>query len=623
MLKFNKKPRQLFFSLFLSFVFCLLPFAFSQDDAKAQNPSSSPAPQEKPKLSTLRGRVVYDDTGRPVRRSTVLLARQDGNSPGPSAITDNNGNFEFKNVPEGNYFIMVNAPGIVSPFSYIEDIAKLDRGQNYQLFETAKEEFGTVVVDKEEVKVDVRAKRGGAINGKVQYPDGDPAIGVRVSVFRKKKDGKLVQTLSNLSEAFFGAKTDDRGVYRIAGLPPGEYVISASEIVTHSDDERGGRDTVFEAMFSGITSFLNVFYPDATNSENATAINVGMGEEQNDINITLPERGLYKITGTAIARRDKRVLKGASVRIQKKDKTESLFSQMAELRINRAGTDEEGSWSFKELPDGVYTITIEPPYEYEKPMTPDDVDGEVRQSAPPKRRLSSKKQDVTINGGDVTNVVIELSDGATISGAVTFANGQPFPNGLFVKAEPLLSSSDTEETIGDTSKGAGYVQEGKFIIEALPPGPVQLSVEFYGNDKYYVRSIKAGSVDLLNSPLNIAEGADVRNVQVIIGDDAATLKGVVKSADGKPAIGASLVLIPADSSRWRARNLHKSFNFTITDTKGEFTITTAPGEYFIIFLRPGDNAASINPEWIKERSANAQRISLKPNDKQTVTLTVQ
>jgi Carboxypeptidase regulatory-like domain len=87
-------------------------------DARPAAPKPIPMPTPIPQLSVIKGRVYYEDTGRPVKRTTVMFA--DGaNGPGEvTGLTDGDGNFSVKNVRAGTYYAIVNAPGVVTPISY-------------------------------------------------------------------------------------------------------------------------------------------------------------------------------------------------------------------------------------------------------------------------------------------------------------------------------------------------------------------------------------------------------------------------------------------------------------------------------------------------------------------------
>lgn len=583
--------------------------------------------KEIPAKSTLRGKVVYDDTGSPVRRARIYLFSSSSKSSGQmNALTDNNGAFEIKNVQQGTYFVMVNSPGIITPFGLADNIETLDKYPEKEFFDRVKELFEEFSVDgTSDTKVEVRAKRGGAISGKVTYANGDPAVSVRVNILRKKeKNLSRVMTGFNTS-IFNGVATDDRGIYRVAGLPPGEYLISVAEPAMHNGKSmsQGDFDGMFDAMgIASLGSLLVTYYPDVTSPESATPINVSLGQEQENINITVADRGLYKISGKVVSRSDKNPVSGATVRLKKNDR-KIKDSLGIEKELNEVRTDEQGNWSFLELPDGIYTISVESISESEpKYNDKGEYEGTI-----PKRQLAGKKQEVNVSGSDVTDIFFELSDGGSIEGTVKLASGKPLQTSpIYVRAESVAGNQTDEDSDNryGRSSDSGYVEgNGKFEIRSLSAGPVYLSVDWYDKEsqKYYVKSITLNGMDLTNSTLNLTEGGKVKNVQVVLGDDAATLKGKVSLADNKPAFGVGIVLISTDATKWKRRSSKPNDSYTMTDTQGEFSITTAPGEYFIVFLRAGDNVRNMSESWIRERTANAQRVLLNPNDNKAITLT--
>ena len=84
----------------------------ADDTATAQNAARS--------NSTVRGRVVYDDTNRPLRRVQVSIYDPSGrnNKLYRMAWTDANGEFILKNVAPGKYYVTAEAPGIIRQVTY-------------------------------------------------------------------------------------------------------------------------------------------------------------------------------------------------------------------------------------------------------------------------------------------------------------------------------------------------------------------------------------------------------------------------------------------------------------------------------------------------------------------------
>jgi len=84
-----------------------------QWSGKAQ--TTAPASQ-----STIHGRAIYQDTERPIRRASVVLISDAGSSESRSTVTDSRGEFTYKNVPAGRYYVVVNSPGYLNGFPQID-----------------------------------------------------------------------------------------------------------------------------------------------------------------------------------------------------------------------------------------------------------------------------------------------------------------------------------------------------------------------------------------------------------------------------------------------------------------------------------------------------------------------
>src|SRR5215210_5061475 len=60
---------------------------------------------------SIRGRVVTADTGAPVRRAQVRISGSEVLSK--NAVTDNEGRYEFRDLPSGKYSVLASKPGYV------------------------------------------------------------------------------------------------------------------------------------------------------------------------------------------------------------------------------------------------------------------------------------------------------------------------------------------------------------------------------------------------------------------------------------------------------------------------------------------------------------------------------
>src|SRR5690349_18571684 len=260
-------PKSLWLRLAVVSVFSLLPASAAAQKAETSSPPQIPT-------FTVKGRVVFDDTSRAVRRAQIALVQlPDSRAAEHSSATDRDGRFVVENVPTGVYFAMVNLPGIISPLAFMS-LTERGPSENFDL-KAIREYCTEIVVDGGNVDVTVHARRGGVISGKITYSDGEPAIDAQVAIIRRtgKKSTRVLTGLS--AAALMSLRTDDRGRYRITGIPPGEYVVSASETNTSPNTQRRG-DDFFGGMF-GSDALLVTYYGGGNRIGDATKLEVTGG----------------------------------------------------------------------------------------------------------------------------------------------------------------------------------------------------------------------------------------------------------------------------------------------------------------------------------------------------------
>src|SRR5215813_2173532 len=104
-------PKSLWLRVAFVSVLSLLPASAAAQKAEIASPPQIPT-------FTVKGRVVFDDTDRPVRRAQITLIQlPDSRTAEHLSATDRGGRFVIENVPTGAYFAMVNLPGIISPLA--------------------------------------------------------------------------------------------------------------------------------------------------------------------------------------------------------------------------------------------------------------------------------------------------------------------------------------------------------------------------------------------------------------------------------------------------------------------------------------------------------------------------
>jgi len=194
----------------MAFVVCATTFA--------QQPQTGTA--------VVAGRVMDQVSGRPVGGAVVtivqaLTAPRPGASGAPAspppaparravAVTNDEGRFVFRDLPEGSYAISSGYPGL-APGAY-------GRRRPGGLSRNLTVAEGARVND-----VAIAMWKLGAISGMVRDDRGEPVVGIAIRALRKVINGGRVEF--SFTDGG-GEVTDDRGRYRMSGLAPGTYVVT-------------------------------------------------------------------------------------------------------------------------------------------------------------------------------------------------------------------------------------------------------------------------------------------------------------------------------------------------------------------------------------------------------------
>ncbi len=180
--------------------------------------------------ATVSGQVVLN--GSPLSDVRVVLRRErpttSEEAKGIEAKTDDDGNYRITGVPPGQFLININSPGFVLSVS---DGASI-RGK-----------MVTIAPGEKLENINLEVKREGVITGRVTDSNGNPVARESIELIKLGPDGKPQPSPFN----HMGPKmTDERGDYRITGLPQGQYLVS----VGVSPDENSKGAAISNIQFS-------------------------------------------------------------------------------------------------------------------------------------------------------------------------------------------------------------------------------------------------------------------------------------------------------------------------------------------------------------------------------------
>ena len=224
--------------------------------ANSQTKTAKKAP-----TGTVAGRITIH--GKGATGIVVGIRSQDFSpqlSPTLKATTDLDGNYRVADVPAGNYQVTPMAPVFITA----DQLAPMSRGKSLLLAEG------------EDVQgVDFSLVRGGVITGRVTDADGRPLIDERLLIVPEVQANAREQTFPPVISG--GFQTDDRGIYRIYGIPAGRYKIS----VGLADDN------YYSGGSFGRVAYKRTFYPNTTDPDDAKIVEITEGAEATDIDIAV------------------------------------------------------------------------------------------------------------------------------------------------------------------------------------------------------------------------------------------------------------------------------------------------------------------------------------------------
>ncbi len=188
-------------------------------------------------------------------------------------------------------------------------------------------------------RADFSLPRGAAITGRVFDEFGEAVANARVQVLRYQ----MVQGTRRLNPSGGGDQSDDTGAYRIYGLPPGDYYVSAT---------LRGNNGPFDDPNGDTTSYASTYYPGTGSVAEAQRITLGIGQEQPNVNFALQPVRTVKISGMALDSNGVALTNGM-VNLMP---AEAAAGGFADFGGNAGRVRPDGTFSIANVSPGNYTL---------------------------------------------------------------------------------------------------------------------------------------------------------------------------------------------------------------------------------------------------------------------------
>jgi hypothetical protein len=505
----------------------------------------------KPAMS-ISGRIVSAATGRPIPGARVNMNVSDAIL---GAAVNADGAFQVQTTVPGRYRVWASAPGYRTRWF----------GEELEIGDTA-----VAVQDGRDVRdIDIALHRGATIAGIVTDDVKEPLVSGTIRAFaRRVRYGEI------RFEPAGETRTDDRGMYRLTGLPPGQYLVGLVE------------------------GPLATFAPSAVTASAAMSVTLAEDAERNGVNIQTRAVKVGTVEGTIGGP----ALGPSPSRVTVQLVPDPNVTTLAPLGAQAIG----GRFGFNEVPAGRYHLIVRPGLN----------------SAPSGAWAVTP---IVVSAGKMTPATVTVSDEPRMSGTIESVGLR----GLSITLTPI--GSDRPEA---SPNWLNAPAQGPFTIAAVPPGRYHLEARINEQTNVLlpfkrprvvdpgvhrlISSIFVKGEDVTDRVLLVAPKTSVEGVRVVVTETGARITGTVLDAAGKPTAAGAVVVVASEPQYWTV--VSRRIRVTRADTDGVFHVPLLPpGRYrvaHVMRLAPGQ---LWDPAFLKTLGA-AQEVTAPAGEVSTVQL---
>jgi protocatechuate 3,4-dioxygenase beta subunit len=435
---------------------------------------------------TISGKVTLNGKGAPDVLVAAQLLDRPFQQPAARAKSDANGRYRLTGLPAGQYQIMGIAPAFVS--------SEGSGSPGYR--------FGKSVVlasGEDADDVDIKIVQGGVITGRVTDADGKPVIEERINLQMIDQAGNTNNQSSIGSWNYQMSQTDDRGIYRIYGLPAGRYRVSV-----------GSTDGGF-MMSRNRTYYPVTFYGNTSEAAKASVVELQEGTEATNIDIRVGRATSTFIAGGRIIDENGQPIPGIRLSYGPARVGQPFYGGFIGLP-----TGTRGEFRLEGLEPGRYMVSVSTSFEsathYSEPLGFEIVDA------------------------DVLNLELKVTRGQTLSGVVVFEGSrakelqQNF--GVLRVGANVTSPANPQNP---SSSSAPIAADGSFQLSGLRPGKALLYIGAMSTSA--LRGItllraERGGVDVTQT-LEVHAGESITDLRIVASLGAGSIRGTVRFVGGE------------------------------------------------------------------------------------------
>ena len=528
------------------------------------NPASNVKGNAGEETCVVSGMVIRVLDSAPLKNATVQLVSGEDREHTIATRTMSDGHFELRNVPSGRYRLKVSRDGYVE--QEFGQKKPTDPGAMFALRPGQK--MSDLIF---------KLGRAGVIAGHVFNTDGEPMPNVMLNAIRQVyRDGKREFQSSAWD------RSNDLGEYRIFGLAPGRYYVSAEEQTWNH--VVGDREFNPIEKDTGEKAYAKIYFPTSLDLGKASTVTVKQGEEIPAVDILMKEVVAYRIRGKVTNLLSK--TRGAQ------------NVQIAVLRRDSSAEWSEVGSTSVEKADGSFEIPAVAPGEYSLLAFSFDAG-----------KAHSTQEDLTVGNADVEGLTVIIGPGVNIPGRVAW------------EGKPSLEKAGL--TVGAAPPGPIFVWGGsaevdtsnQFTLSDVPEGELRLTVTGMSKD-CYVKEARFGDALLPDMSFRVMKGS-AGPLEITVSSLGARVEGTVTNEESLPVAGVWVVAVPEEAKRKQ----HYLFKSITTDQYGHFDLRgLAPGKYNLFSWDGVEQGEWEDTDFLKDSEEKGVTVDLNGSDTKAIEL---
>ena len=241
--------------------------------------------------------------------------------------------------------------------------------------------------------------------------------------------------------------------------------------------------------------------------------------------------------------------------------------------------------------------------------------------------------DLSVNGVDLSDVVLRLQPGMNVSGKIVFEGSTAPPADVTktrVSLTPPPAGSSAIELMASTVLGgtlATVSDDGTFVIKGVVPNKYRVTVTGQGvlmgqqlpGSTWKLKSAMFNGRDVSDLPMEVRPNEDASGLVVTFTDHPTEISGSVVDRAGRPAPGFPIVVFSTDRAYWTVGS--RRIQQVRPSSDGKYKLSGLPaGEYYVCAVTDLDQNQLYDPSALDALAAGSFKITLADGEKKVQDL---